>query len=166
MAPRPTRPPSAVYYQAFNVPIRRSAGALLWLGNPARPDEIYRTGGAAKARGWHRPRPEKTGGWTGNLARFCGSAGQSCLGDQSRGNRRQHSSKTGSEYSNLRAGSRVSRLPSASQAAEAKMPTNYTADDFLVVRLHPLRAPTISVLVTTRERVGRTIEPILRNQRF
>ena len=38
------------------------------------------------------------------------------------------------------------------------MPTNYTANGFLMVRLHPLRARTISVLVTTHERVGRTIK--------
>jgi hypothetical protein len=30
----PTRPPSAGYYQAFNVPIRRSAVALLLAGKP------------------------------------------------------------------------------------------------------------------------------------
>jgi hypothetical protein len=38
------------------------------------------------------------------------------------------------------------------------MPTNCTRCDALLVNLHPLRAPTISRIVTTRERVGRTME--------
>jgi hypothetical protein len=159
----PTRPPSAGYYQAFNVPIRRSAVALLWTVDPAPPGEIYSTEGAAKARGWRRPQPANSCGWTGILARFCGSAGPSGLGDQSCGSRRQQSSTTGCRFRNLRVGSSVDHLLIASQAAEPKMPTNCTADDFLVVRLHPLRARTISGLVTTLERVGRTIKPKLRS---
>jgi hypothetical protein len=48
----PTRPPSADYYQAFNVPIRRSAVALLWTGIRRHRPEINTKAGAAKARGW------------------------------------------------------------------------------------------------------------------
>jgi hypothetical protein len=51
----PTRPPSAGYYQAFNVPIRRSAVALLLAGKPVQPRKIHDAEGAAKARGRRRP---------------------------------------------------------------------------------------------------------------
>src|ERR1700748_2408634 len=47
----PTRPPSADYDQAFNVPIHRSAVVLLWAGNAAPSGEIHGAGAAAKARG-------------------------------------------------------------------------------------------------------------------
>ena len=162
---RPTRPPSAISYQAFNVPIRRSAVALLWQGNRRRLDKKYPIEGAAKARGHRPPWPSESCGWSENLARFCGIGRPPGPGDQSFGSRRRHSSTSLVPISNHRLGSSVGHLPIASQAAEPEMPTKYTADDDLVVRLHPLRAPTISVLVTTRERVGRTIEPKLRGLR-
>jgi hypothetical protein len=159
----PTRPPSAGYYQAFNVPIRRSAVASLRTGIRRRRPKINTKAGAAKARGWRWPQPANSCGWTGNPARFCGKTGPSRRADQSFSSRRQQSSTTRAAFRNLRIGSSVDHLLIASQAAEPKMPTNCTAYDFLVVRLHPLRARTISGLVTTLERVGRTIKPKLRS---
>ena len=67
----------------------------------------------------------------------------------------------GDDFGNLRIGSGINHLLVASQVAEPEMPINYTSDDFLLIRLHPRKAPTISALVTTRERVGRTINPTL-----
>jgi hypothetical protein len=64
-------------------------------------------------------------------------------------------------FGNLRIGSSVRHLLIAPQVAEPKMPTNCASGDFLLIRLRPGRAPTISVLVTTRERVGRTIKSSL-----
>jgi hypothetical protein len=163
----PTRPPSAGYYQAFNVPMRRSAIALPWPGKPAAPGVKFilqtvrqrRAVGVRHSLQYHVDGPK--------ISLDCAAVGRlSGPRDQSRGNRRQHSSTTGRGSGNLHGGSRVGHLHIASRAAEPKMPTNYTANDFLVVRLHPPRAPTISVSVTTRERVGRTIEPILQNLRF
>jgi hypothetical protein len=51
----------------------------------------------------------------------------------------------------------VSHLPIASHDAKTEMPTNYTFDDFVLIMLHYRRAGTISVLVTSQERVGRTM---------
>src|SRR5258706_9233010 len=46
-----------------------------------------------------------------------------------------------------------------SSGAKTKLPIIYTADDFVLIRLHGRRAGTISVSVTGRERVGRSIRP-------
>ena len=71
--------------------------------------------------------------------------------------RRQHSADGPDALRNLGAGSSVNQPTIASRNAKPKMPTNYTANDFVLIRLHRRRARTISVLVTTRERVGRSM---------
>jgi hypothetical protein len=45
----------------------------------------------------------------------------------------------------------------AFQEAEPEMLTNYTDNDFILIMLHEPSAETISVLVTNRERVGRSM---------
>ena len=62
-------------------------------------------------------------------------------------------------------GSSVSQSARCFPGAKAEMPTNYTANDFVLIRLHRRRARTISDLVTSRERVGRSMSPMrLRHQ--
>jgi hypothetical protein len=63
---------------------------------------------------------------------------------------------------NLGDRSSLSQSGIASQDAKAEMPTNYTGNDFVLIRLHPRRAQTISISVTTRERVGRSMSPMRR----
>src|SRR5476649_1529420 len=58
---------------------------------------------------------------------------------------------------NLGNGSSVSQLAVASHGANPKMPTNYTSNEFVLIMLHQPSARTISVLVTTHKRVGRTM---------
>jgi len=58
---------------------------------------------------------------------------------------------------NLGDGPSVSQRVVASQEANTKMPTIYTGNDFVLVRLHEQRARTISDSVTSRERVGRSM---------
>jgi hypothetical protein len=57
---------------------------------------------------------------------------------------------------NLAEGLSVSQSPAAPQRAKPGMPTFYTENDFSLVRLHQPSAGTISISVTSRERVGRT----------
>jgi Protein of unknown function (DUF2735) len=65
--------------------------------------------------------------------------------------------KKASPPRNLCHGSSVSQPMNAFEDAKSKMPTIYTPDDFVLVRLHPRSARTISDSVTTRERVGRSM---------
>jgi uncharacterized protein DUF2735 len=58
---------------------------------------------------------------------------------------------------NLGDSSSVSQPTVASQGAKSEMPTIYTPDDFVLIRLHERRARTISDSVTSRKRVGRSI---------
>jgi hypothetical protein len=46
---------------------------------------------------------------------------------------------------NLSDRSSLSQPAIASQGAKAEMPTNHTGNDFVLIRLHPRRARTISV---------------------
>jgi hypothetical protein len=64
---------------------------------------------------------------------------------------------------NLGDGSSLNQSAIASQGAKAEMPTNYTGNDFVLIRLHPRRARTISISVTNQERVGRSISPMRRD---
>jgi hypothetical protein len=54
-------------------------------------------------------------------------------------------------------GPSVNQGMDAFQEAKQEMPTNYTESDFVLIRLHELSAGTISILVTNRERVGRSM---------
>src|SRR5260370_23907300 len=58
---------------------------------------------------------------------------------------------------NLGHGPGVSQSVVASKEANPKMPTIYTRNDFVLVRLHQPRTRTISISVTSRERVGRSM---------
>jgi hypothetical protein len=50
-------------------------------------------------------------------------------------------------------------LPTMQKLTKTEMPTIYTSNDFVLIMLHQPSAGTISVLVTTQERVGRTMKP-------
>ena len=163
----PTRPPSASSYQAFNVPIRRSAVALLRPAEPGGPGKIHTIGGAAKARGWGRLTPAKSCGWS----------------RKSRPILRQRRA--------IRPGrSKLRQSPATMRQPPGAVPATFALAQALVICPLPHRrqnrkclqiiqqmtslwsgciraeARTISVLVTTHERVGRTIKPTLRNQGF
>jgi hypothetical protein len=58
---------------------------------------------------------------------------------------------------NLGGGSSVSQSTVAFLGAKSEMPTIYTPNDFVLIRLHRRGARTISESVTSRERVGRSI---------
>jgi hypothetical protein len=58
---------------------------------------------------------------------------------------------------NLGNGPSVSQSSDASQEAKSEMPTIYTPNDFALSRLHQRSAETISISVTSRERVGRSM---------
>ena len=57
------------------------------------------------------------------------------------------------------AGAFSSWIAAASQRAKTQLPIIYTVDDFVLIRLHGRSAGTISVSVTGRERVGRSMSP-------
>jgi hypothetical protein len=58
---------------------------------------------------------------------------------------------------NLDDGSSVSQSVGAFHGAKTKMPTIYTANDFVLIRLHERSAGTISNSVTDQERVERSM---------
>ena len=67
--------------------------------------------------------------------------------------------KKARRFRNLAEGPSVSQSPAAPQRAKPGMPTFYTENDFSLVRLHQPSAGTISISVTSRERVGRSLSP-------
>ena len=71
----------------------------------------------------------------------------------------QHSQTKPAPLRNLGNSPGVSQSAAASQRAKTKLPIIYTANDFVLIRLHGRRAGTISISVTGRERVGRNISP-------
>jgi hypothetical protein len=62
-----------------------------------------------------------------------------------------------SSIRNLSDSPSVSQSAGASHDAKAKLPTIYTGNDFVLIMLHYRSARTISVSVTSRERVGRSM---------
>jgi Protein of unknown function (DUF2735) len=58
---------------------------------------------------------------------------------------------------NLGDGSSVSQFAAVRFVAKTGMPTNCTFNDFILIMLHQASARTISISVTTRERVGRSM---------
>jgi hypothetical protein len=58
---------------------------------------------------------------------------------------------------NLGDGPGVSQFATACLAAKGQMPTNYAFSDLVLVMLHWANARTISISVTTQERVGRSM---------
>jgi len=82
-----------------------------------------------------------------------------CGPDESCVIRPQHSQTKPAPLRNLGNSPGVSQSAAASQRAKTKLPIIYTANDFVLIRLHGRRAGTISISVTGRERVGRNISP-------
>jgi hypothetical protein len=155
-ANQPTRPPSAATHQAIRVPKQCTAiaatGRTRLAALPLRAGIGVRHRRAEQGQIHPRLRPE--------LARSRGSFRPLRSGDQSCGTGTQHSIGRPAFRRNLATvrGVGLKRLPSAMQRLQ--MPRICTGADFVLIRLHQRNAAPISISVTSRERLGRSMVEI------
>jgi hypothetical protein len=152
-----TRPPSASGCQAIKVPIAALRDGGQDGASPAGAPALHRIQGAAKQRGWPCRRTRRPPGKSPNRACFRRNRRP---GLAVRLKQRQSPAtffKKAGRLRNLGDGLSVSQPPAASGRAKPKMPIFCTENDFSLIRLHQRNAGTISISVTSRERVGRSM---------